>query len=108
MLRDYLCNLFSRLYANSIQSLRGYECILCGVPLSIAGALVDDYSPGELKDLHCLPKVFRALGYHPLYFFGGSRNARIVHFAESIGFEKVLADTEGKLADSYEFWGVRE
>jgi len=24
--------LFNRLYANSIQSLRGYECVLCGVP----------------------------------------------------------------------------
>ena len=100
--------LFPKLYANSIQSLRGYECILCGVPPSIAGTLVDDYSPAELKDLRCLPKIFRSLGYHPLYFFGGSRNARIVHFAESIGFEKVLAD-DIVLPEDVKFdWGYRE
>ena len=100
--------LFSKLYANSIQSLRGYECILCGVPPSIAGALVDDYARAELKNLTCLPKIFRSLGYHPLYFFGGSRNARIVHFAESIGFEKVLADDIVQPGDIKFDWGYRE
>ncbi len=100
--------LFPRFYANSIQSLRGYECILCGVAPSIAGALVDDYSPDELKDMHCLPKIFKALGYRPLYFFGGSRNARIVHFAESIGFEKVLADDIVRPDDVKFDWGYRE
>ena len=100
--------LFSKFYANSIQSLRGYECILCGVPPSIAGTLVDDYSPAELKNLRCLPKIFRSLGYHPLYFFGGSRNARIVHFAESIGFEKVLADDIVRPEDVKFDWGYRE
>jgi arylsulfatase A-like enzyme len=100
--------LFSKLYANSIQSLRGYECILCGVPPSIAGALADDYSPAELKNLQCLPKIFKSLGYHPLYFFGGSRNARIVHFAESIGFEKVLADDIVRPDDVKFDWGYRE
>jgi arylsulfatase A-like enzyme len=100
--------LFPKIYANSIQSLRGYECILCGVPPSIAGALVDDYPAGELKDLSCLPKVFKSLGYHPLYFFGGSRNPRIVQFAETIGFEKVLADDIMKEGDTKFDWGYRE
>jgi hypothetical protein len=100
--------LFQDLYADSIQSLRGYECILCGVPPSIAGALVDDYPASELKDLHCLPRIFKGLGYHPLYFFGGSRNPRIVRFAESIGFEKVLADDIVKEGDIKFDWGYRE
>jgi hypothetical protein len=100
--------LFPKIYANSIQSLRGYECVLCGVPPSIAGALVDDYPAGELKDLNCLPKVFKSLGYHSLYFFGGSRNPRIVHFAETIGFEKVLADDIMKKGDFKFDWGYRE
>jgi phosphoglycerol transferase MdoB-like AlkP superfamily enzyme len=100
--------LFPKFYANSIQSLRGYECILCGVPPSIAGTLVDDYSAAELKNLQCLPKIFKSLGYHPLYFFGGSRNARIVHFAESIGFEKVLADDIAQPEDVKFDWGYRE
>jgi hypothetical protein len=100
--------LFPKIYANSIQSLRGYECVLCGVPPSIAGALVDDYPAGELKDLYCLPKIFKSLGYHPLYFFGGSRNPRIVHFAETIGFEKVLADDIMKEGDFKFDWGYRE
>ena len=84
--------LFRDFYANSIQSIRGYECILCGVPPNVTGAMVDEYTQAELKDLSCIPRMFRSLGYHPLYFFGGSRNHRIVSFAESIGFERVLAD----------------
>ena len=73
--------LFQKFYANSIQSIRGYECILCGVPPNLAGALVDDYTTSELKDLSCLPRIFKEYGYHPLYFFGGSRNSRVKHFA---------------------------
>jgi hypothetical protein len=100
--------LFKKLYANSIQSLRGYECVLCGIPPSISNDIVDDYPPGVLKDLNCLPRIFRSLGYHPLYFFGGSRNARIMRFAQSIGFEKVLADEIVQPADVKFDWGYRE
>lgn len=100
--------LFTDLYANSIQSLRGYECILCGVPPSITGALVDEYEPKELKDLNCLPRLFKQLGYRSLYFFGGSTNARIMKFAESIGFEKVLADNIVQPGDIKFDWGYRE
>jgi len=100
--------LFKDFYANSIQSIRGYECILCGVPPNLTGALVDEYTPGELEDLHCLPRVFNSLGYHSLYFFGGSRNTRIMRFAESIGFEKVLADDIMRPEDVKYDWGYRE
>ncbi len=100
--------LFPDSYANSMQSIRGYECILCGVPPNLAGALVDEYTPGELKNLNCLPRIFGSLGYHPLYFFGGSRNERIVSFAESIGFEKVLADDIMQPEDAKFEWGYRE
>ena len=97
-----------KLYGNSIQSLRGYECILCGVPPSALEALVDRYSEEELRDLNCLPELFRNLGYHTLYFFGGSQNPRIVQFAESIGFEKVLADEITQPEDVKFDWGYRE
>ncbi len=100
--------LFKDFYANSIQSIRGYECILCGVPPNLTGALVDEYSPAELHDLKCLPRVFRSLGYHSLYFFGGSQNPRIMRFAESIGFEKVLADDIMHPEDVKFDWGYRE
>jgi len=100
--------LFTRVYANSIQSLRGYGCILCGVPPSITSDIADDYPPGVLNELDCLPKIFKSLGYHPLYFFGGSRNARIIHFAESIGFEKVLSDEIVQPGDFKFDWGYRE
>jgi hypothetical protein len=100
--------LFNRFYANSIQSLRGYECVLCGIPPSISNDIVDDYPPGALKDLNCLPEMFKSLGYHPLYFFGGSRNARIMRFAESIGFERVLADDIVQPDDVKFDWGYRE
>ena len=100
--------LFPDFYANSIQSIRGYECILCGVPPNLAGALVDEYTPDELKNLNCLPRIFKALGYHSLYFFGGSRNERIMRFAESIGFERVLADDIMQPDDAKFDWGYRE
>jgi hypothetical protein len=100
--------LFPDFYANSIQSIRGYECILCGVPPNLAGALVDEYTPEELRNLSCLPRIFRSLGYHSLYFFGGSRNERIMRFAESIGFEKVLADDIMQPEDVKFDWGYRE
>jgi hypothetical protein len=100
--------LFQKSYANSIQSIRGYECILCGVPPNLAGALVDDYTTSELKDLSCLPRIFKEYGYHSLYFFGGSRNSRVKHFAESIGFEKVLADDIVQPGDIKFDWGYRE
>ncbi|MBN2317856.1 MAG: sulfatase-like hydrolase/transferase [Acidobacteria bacterium] len=100
--------LFRQLYANSIQSLRGYECILCGVPPNIEGALVDDYSAEEINKLSCLPRIFKALGYSTLYFFGGSHNPRIVSFAKSIGFERVLADNIVHPEDIKFDWGYRE
>jgi arylsulfatase A-like enzyme len=58
--------------------------------------------------LNCLPRIFNALGYHSLYFFGGSRNARIMRFAQSIGFEKVLADDIVQPNDVKFDWGYRE
>jgi arylsulfatase A-like enzyme len=100
--------LFQDFYANSIQSIRGYECILCGVPPNLTGALIDEYTPSELKEMGCLPRIFESLGYHSLYFFGGSRNARIMRFAESIGFEKVLADDIMQPGDVKFDWGYRE
>ncbi len=100
--------LFKDFYANSIQSIRGYECILCGVPPNVAGALVDEYTPAELGQLGCLPRIFKSLGYHTFYFFAGSRNARIMRFADSIGFEKVLADDIMQPNDVKFDWGYRE
>jgi arylsulfatase A-like enzyme len=100
--------LFPRTYANSIQSLRGYESVLCGVPPSVTEALVDEYPDAVLRELPCLPRVFRRLGYRPLYFFGGSHNPRIVRFAEAIGFEKVLGDDIVRPGDVKFDWGYRE
>jgi hypothetical protein len=100
--------MFPKLYGNSVQSLRGYECILCGAPPSAARDLVDDYPPEEIKKLSCLPKLFKELGYRTLYFFGGSRNPRIVQFARSAGFERVLADEIMQPEDTRFDWGYRE
>jgi hypothetical protein len=100
--------LFDKQYGNSIQSIRGYACILCGAPPSMTEALADLYPASELKKLNCLPQIFKALGFHTYYFFGGSRNPRIKHFAESIGFEKVLADEIVQPGDLKFDWGYRE
>ncbi len=100
--------LFEKQYANSIQSIRGYGCILCGAPPSVTEALADLYPATELQKLSCLPKIFKTLGYHTLYFFGGSRNPRITHFAKSLGFDKVLTDEIVQPGDIKFDWGYRE
>jgi hypothetical protein len=100
--------LMRHLYASSIQSIRGYECILCGVPPNIERALVDNYTAEEINKLHSLPRIFKAMGYRTLYFFGGSRNPRIVKFARAIGFDKVLADDIVHPEDIKFDWGYRE
>jgi hypothetical protein len=96
------------MYGNAIQSLRGYGCILCGVPPSITFALAAAYPDEELEKRYCLPRIFRDLDYRALYLFGGSHNPRIVRFAESIGFEKVLADEIVHSEDIKFDWGYRE
>ncbi|HTY61163.1 MAG TPA: sulfatase-like hydrolase/transferase [Acidobacteriota bacterium] len=100
--------LLNPIYGNSIQSERGYECILCGVPPSIGGDLVDEYSPGELKNLSCLPRIFKTLGYHPIVFYSGNRNPRVMRLFESIGFEKILAGDIVQPGDVMYDWGYRE
>ena len=100
--------LFNPIYGNSIQSERGYECILCGVPPSIGGDLVDDYSTEDLKQLSCLPRIFKALGYHPIVFYSGNRNPRVMRLFEAIGFEKILAGDIVQPGDVMYDWGYRE
>jgi hypothetical protein len=100
--------LLNPIYGNSIQSERGYECILCGVPPSIGGDLVDDYSFEDLKHLSCLPRIFKALGYYPIVFYSGNRNPRVMRLFESIGFEKILAGDIVQPDDVMYDWGYRE
>jgi arylsulfatase A-like enzyme len=100
--------LFSQLYGNSIQSERGYECILCGVPPSIAGELVEDYPVEDVRKIGCLPRLFKALGYKPILFYGGNPNPRATRLFEAIGFEKILADDIMKPEDVMYDWGYRE
>ena len=100
--------LLNPIYSNTIQSERGYECILCGVPPSIGGDLVDDYSAEDLKHLSCLPRIFKALGYHPIVFYSGNRNPRVMRLFESIGFEKILAGDIVQPDDVMYDWGYRE
>jgi hypothetical protein len=100
--------LFNQMYGNSIQSERGYECILCGVPPSMAGDLVEDYDPADLKNLKCLPSIFKALGYQPIVFYSGNPNPRVIRLFKSIGFEKILADDIVQPGDVMYDWGYRE
>jgi len=100
--------LFREFYGNSIQSLRGYECILCGVPPGTERALVEDYPVEALNELDCLPNVFKSLGYSPILFYSGNPNPRVTNFFKYIGFEKILADDIMQPGDIQYDWGYRE
>jgi hypothetical protein len=99
---------FNPMYGNSIQSERGYECILCGVPASMAGDLVEDYDPADLKNLKCLPRIFKEFGYLPIVFYSGNPNPRVIRLFKAIGFEKILADEIVQPGDVVYDWGYRE
>ncbi len=100
--------LFREFLGNSIQSHLGYECILCGVPPTIEGALVQNYPAETLGELNCLPKIFQSLGYRPLLFYSGNPNPRVTNFFRYIGFEKILADDIMQPEDIQYDWGYRE
>jgi hypothetical protein len=100
--------MFRKMYGNSIQSERGYECILCGIPPSTEGDLVNDYSEEAIKRLPCLPRIFKDLGYRPLLFYSGNPNPRVTRLFELIGFEKILADDIMKPGDVQYAWGWKE
>jgi hypothetical protein len=100
--------LFNRLYSNSIQSERGYENILCGVPPSIAGKLVEEYAVEEIEKIGCLPRLFKTLGYQPVVFYGGDPNPQAMRLFKAIGFEQIL-DSEIRQPDDVMYdWGYRE
>jgi hypothetical protein len=100
--------MFRKFYGNSIQSERGYECILCGVPPSTEGDLANDFSDEAVKKLPCLPRIFKSLGYRPIVFYSGNPNPRVTHLFDLIGFEKVLAGDIMKPEDVQYDWGYRE
>lgn len=100
--------LFDHFYGNSIQSERGYECILCGVPPSLAGELVEEYPIEDIQKISCLPRLFKALGYTPIVFYSGNPNPRAIRLFEAIGFEKILADDITQPGDVMYDWGYRE
>jgi hypothetical protein len=100
--------MFRKMYGNSIQSERGYECILCGIPPSTEGDLVNDYTEAEIKKLPCLPRIFRELGYRPILFYSGNPNPRVTRLFELIGFENILADDIMQPGDVQYDWGWKE
>jgi hypothetical protein len=100
--------MFRKMYGNSIQSERGYECILCGIPPSTEGDLVNDYPEEAIKKLPCLPRIFKELGYRPILFYSGNPNPRVTHLFELIGFEKILADDIMQPGDVQYDWGWKE
>jgi arylsulfatase A-like enzyme len=100
--------LFSELYGNSIQSQRGYECILCGVPPNIGGQLVEEFPFEDVEKIGCLPRQFKALGYQPIAFYGGDPNPRTTRLLEAIGFERIFADDIMQPDDVMYEWGYRE
>ncbi len=100
--------MFRKLYGNSIQSERGYECILCGIPPSTEGDLVNDFPEDAIKKLPCLPRIFKKLGYRPILFYSGNPNPRVIRLFDLIGFERILADEIMKPGDVQYDWGWRE
>ena len=100
--------LFSELYGSSIQSQRGYECILCGVPPNLGGQLLEEYSFEDVEKIGCLPRLFKALGYQPIAFYGGDPNPRTTRLLEAMGFERTFAGDIMQTDDVMYEWGYRE
>lgn len=99
---------FREFYGNSVQSLLGYECLMCGVPTSTERALVEEYPAEALYELNCLPRIFKSLGYRPILFYSGDPNPRVTNFFRYAGFEEIHADDIMRPGDVRYDWGYRE
>jgi arylsulfatase A-like enzyme len=93
-------------YANSVQTIRGQLSALCGILESIKDRVAVAYPETRL---HCLPEIFRELGYSTLFFEGyhdlGFDNTGT--FMKRIGFDHVHAMTGEFIApeDQAHVWG---
>lgn len=100
---------FPEFYGSSVQTLRGQESILCGLPPALANTLMDQVGPEKIKQLFCLPKILKTLGYKTLFF--KDDNLEFSHtgdFMLSIGFDEVHNYDIMQPNDPELGWGFRE
>ncbi len=100
---------FTRHYANSVQTIRVQESILCGLPPSLGSTVVQNLTPTQLRELPCLPRLLSGLGYRTMFFKDHRLNfAATDTFMAGIGFDEVHADDLMQPGDPQTEWGYRE
>ncbi|HSW39173.1 MAG TPA: sulfatase-like hydrolase/transferase, partial [Acidobacteriota bacterium] len=100
--------MFREFYANSIQSERSWEGILCGTPPGITRHLVEEYDADDIRKMPCLPGLFEKLGYRSMVFYGGTENPRAMKLFDALGFDDILTDEIMQPEDIKYDWGYRE
>jgi len=95
---------FPYAWANSVQTNRALENILCGIDHNTGQAL--SYTPHKIVT-PCLPALLRSAGYRTLLFVGfddlGFMNYR--NFASVLGFEEIWDATLAGRSTMYD-WGI--
>lgn len=100
---------FPFFYTNSVQTIRGQESVLCGIPPTIGPTLIDSGIKNTLEKYPCLPRLLKKLGYKTFFFksdrLGFSDTDK---FMNAIGFDELHSEDIMKPQDPRNKWGYRE
>jgi hypothetical protein len=98
---------FPKFYANSVQTVLGYESMLCSMPSSFDANLVYNKN---LDQIICLPNFLKNFGYKNYFFKGGNELAstKLDEFIPAIGFDELHNKDIMQAGDPKYPWGYRE
>lgn len=100
---------FPKFYTTSVQTIRGQESFLCGLPPTLTLTLVQSKPITYLEKLPCLPRIMKNLGYKTIFFKSDDLSfANTDVFMKAIGFDELHSQDIMRPDDPTLTWGYRE
>src|SRR3990167_2172395 len=100
---------FPEFYANSMQTIRAEEAILCSTPPSLRNTIVAEFDAKKIQELACLPRILKKLGYTALFFQADNLSfADTDKFITNIGFDELHNKDIMRDSDVLLPWGYRD
>lgn len=100
---------FPFFYTTSVQTLRGQESFLCGLPATNRLTVISSRPISQLERLPCLPRLLKQLGFRTIFFKSdGLGFANTDKFMSAIGFDELHSEDIMKTEDPRLPWGYRE
>lgn len=100
---------FPFFYTTSVQTIRGQESLLCGLPPTSRLTLVSSRTITQLEQIPCLPRLLKQLGFRTIFFKSDDLGfANSDKFMSAIGFDELHWKDIMKPGDPELPWGYRE